>query len=153
MINRPLVGRQITLKLTTERLLNWPAFSQLSRQFTFFSDNRPTTSAIEARLLELEGVRSVTRRTGRAERDEHAEPVSSSEIEVTVKAGYDRAAVRAEIDEVIASIPGITTCGTWPVNGSEKPRSKSIRRAAVFTVTTASPASGAPSGPLEPIRP
>ena len=31
-------------------------------------------SAIEQQLLDVEGVKSVTRRTGRAERDEHAEP-------------------------------------------------------------------------------
>ncbi len=39
---------------------------------------------VESRLIEIEGAASVTRRTGRAERDEHAEPVSFSEIEVTV---------------------------------------------------------------------
>ena len=42
-------------------------------------------SAVEGRFLEIEGVRSVTRRTGRAERDEHAEPVSNSEIDVTIE--------------------------------------------------------------------
>lgn len=66
-------------------------------------------SAVEDQLLAIEGVRSVTRRTGRAERDEHAEPVSNSEIDVTVKDGYDSLAVREQISRILESVPGITT--------------------------------------------
>ena len=65
--------------------------------------------AIEDRILRVEGVRSVTRRTGRAERDEHAEPVSNSELEVTIAAGYRKEGVRASIEEVLAGVPGITS--------------------------------------------
>ena len=65
--------------------------------------------AIEARLLEVEGVRGVTRRTGRAERDEHAEPVSSSELDVTLDADADKERVRERIAEVIADVPGVST--------------------------------------------
>lgn len=64
---------------------------------------------VEQRLAEIEGVRTVARRTGRAERDEHAEPVSSSEIEVTVDPEYPREKVRAEIDKILASVPGLVT--------------------------------------------
>ncbi|MBZ0172378.1 MAG: efflux RND transporter permease subunit, partial [Phycisphaerales bacterium] len=70
---------------------------------------------VEKRLVAIEGVRSVSRRTGRAERDEHAEPVSNSEIEVTVDEGRDRDAVRRDIDEVLGSIPGITTMVGQPI--------------------------------------
>jgi CzcA family heavy metal efflux pump len=66
-------------------------------------------SAVEDQLLAIEGVKSVTRRTGRAERDEHAEPVSNSEIDVTVKPGYDSVAVRERISEVLERVPGVTT--------------------------------------------
>jgi CzcA family heavy metal efflux pump len=66
-------------------------------------------SAIEKQLLALEGVRSVTRRTGRAERDEHAEPVSNSEMDVTLKAGYDKDEVRTQVSEILERVPGITT--------------------------------------------
>lgn len=72
-------------------------------------------SAIEARLLDLEGVRSVTRRTGRAERDEHAEPVSNSEIDVTLEPGRDRDEVRARITAVLEQVPGITTNVGQPI--------------------------------------
>jgi len=65
-------------------------------------------AAVEKQLLLVEGVRSVTRRTGRAERDEHAEPVSNSEIEVTVKPGFDDVLVREQIEEILGSVPGIT---------------------------------------------
>jgi Cu/Ag efflux pump CusA len=65
--------------------------------------------AIEKQLLALEGVRSVTRRTGRAERDEHAEPVSNSEIDVTLKPGFDKETVRAQVSTILEQVPGITT--------------------------------------------
>ncbi len=86
--------------------------------FTVFLSAPPGTSlvasdrmasSVEKQLLEVEGVRSVTRRTGRAERDEHAEPVSNSEIEITVLPGYTKNEVRSDIRRVLDSVPGITT--------------------------------------------
>jgi CzcA family heavy metal efflux pump len=66
-------------------------------------------SAIEQQLLALDGVKSVTRRTGRAERDEHAEPVSNSEIDVTIKPGFENKEVRKKISAILEKVPGITT--------------------------------------------
>lgn len=92
--------------------------------FTVFLMAPPGTSldesdrlarGVEQQLTEIEGVRAVVRRTGRAERDEHAEPVSSSEIEVSVKQGYKKEEVRAEIDAVLKQIPGITTMIGQPI--------------------------------------
>ncbi|MCA8950307.1 MAG: efflux RND transporter permease subunit, partial [Planctomycetes bacterium] len=45
----------------------------------------------------------------------HAEPVSSSEVEVVVAPRYGKHAVRAEIDRVLASVPGITTQVGQPI--------------------------------------
>ncbi|MFN7743935.1 MAG: efflux RND transporter permease subunit, partial [Phycisphaerales bacterium] len=99
-----------------------PAFKEGT--FTVFLLAPPGTSlvesnrlavGVEAQFVQIEGVSSVTRRTGRAERDEHAEPVSSSEIEVTMKAGVDQDKVRAAIDRIIANIPGITTMVGQPI--------------------------------------
>ena len=92
--------------------------------FTVFVMAPPGTSleesdriaqGVEQRLAQLEGVRSVVRRTGRAERDEHAEPVSNSEIEVTVAPGYDKATVRGEIDVILEAVPGMTTTIGQPI--------------------------------------
>ncbi len=99
-----------------------PAFKEGT--FTVFLMAPPGTSlvesnrlaaGVEAQLGAIEGVSSVTRRTGRAERDEHAEPVSSSEIEVTMKPGVDQERVRGAIDRLIANIPGITTMVGQPI--------------------------------------
>lgn len=99
-----------------------PAFKEGT--FTVFLMAPPGTSllesnrvakGVETRLTEIEGVQSVTRRTGRAERDEHAEPVSSSEIEVTVREGADQERVRERIDAIIANIPGVTTMVGQPI--------------------------------------
>lgn len=63
--------------------------------------------AVDRQLVQVEGVRAVVRRTGRAERDEHAEPVSRSEIDVSLKPGVRREDVLTRIDGVLAKIPGI----------------------------------------------
>jgi CzcA family heavy metal efflux pump len=92
-----------------------PEFNEGS--FTVFVSSPPGTSlaesnrsamAIEKRLIALEGVRSVTRRTGRAERDEHAEPVSNSELEVLQGPGADAGKLRREIAAIAESVPGVT---------------------------------------------
>ena len=63
----------------------------------------------------IPGVRSVTRRTGRAERDEHAEPVSASEILVRVDLKKDPNSLRQAIESVIAQIPGVATMIGYPM--------------------------------------
>ena len=92
--------------------------------FTVFLMAPPGTSleesnrlaiGVETRMAEIEGVRSVVRRTGRAERDEHAEPVSSSEIEVTVKPGFEKHKIKGEIDKIIKAVPGVTTMIGQPI--------------------------------------
>jgi HME family heavy-metal exporter len=72
-------------------------------------------SSVESQILQTEGVRGVTRRTGRAERDEHAEPVSNSELEVTVEAGFEKDAVREQITAVLDRVPGITANVGQPI--------------------------------------
>jgi HME family heavy-metal exporter len=99
-----------------------PSFNEGT--FTVFLMAPPGTSlaesdrlarGVEQRLSQIDGVQSVTRRTGRAERDEHAEPVSSSEIEVTVLPDHRKEDVRAQIDAVIAGVPGVTTMVGQPI--------------------------------------
>ena len=92
-----------------------PEFNEGS--FTVFVSSPPGTSlgesnraaeAIEARLNKIEGVKSVTRRTGRAERDEHAEPVSNSELDILIEAGGDKTAIRKDIAAIATAVPGVT---------------------------------------------
>ncbi|GAB4546239.1 MAG: efflux RND transporter permease subunit [Phycisphaerales bacterium] len=99
-----------------------PSFNEGT--FTVFLFAPPGTSLVESdrlarnvesRLTQIEGAETVARRTGRAERDEHAEPVSNSEIEVTVSPDADRESVRAEIDAVLGAVPGITTMVGQPI--------------------------------------
>ncbi|MHC4661840.1 MAG: efflux RND transporter permease subunit [Planctomycetota bacterium] len=70
---------------------------------------------LEKSLSLIEGVRNVVRRSGRAEGDEHAHPVSTSEIEVTVEPGFTREELTLRIREKIKDIPGITTSVTQPI--------------------------------------
>ncbi len=63
----------------------------------------------------IPGIKSVTRKTGRAERDEHAEPVSASEILVRVDLKQDPNQLRKAIESVIAQIPGVATMIGYPM--------------------------------------
>src|SRR5690606_16470724 len=99
-----------------------PEFNEGS--FTVFVSSPPGTSlqesnrsalGIEQRLMELDGVLTVTRRTGRAERDEHAEPVSNSELDVALKPGADYVAVREAISQIASGVPGVTVQVGQPI--------------------------------------
>ena len=49
----------------------------------------------------------MTQRTGRAENDEHAEPVSASELVVRVDLNFDQRKIREDIRKVISGMPGM----------------------------------------------
>ncbi len=92
--------------------------------YTVFISTVPGTSLAETERLTqhaaqaiatLPGVKTVTRRTGRAERDEHAEPVSASEILVRVDLNRDQTQLRQEINRIITAIPGAATMIGYPM--------------------------------------
>ena len=98
-----------------------PAFKEGT--FTVMIMTPPGTSLIEsdrlvrgveARIAAIPGVRDVARRTGRAERDQHAEPPSTSEMNVTMEPG-SQDQVRVEIDKVLAQMPGVVTSVGQPI--------------------------------------
>lgn len=82
---------------------------------TSLAESDRLAGGIERQLMAVDGVHSVTRRTGRAERDEHAEPVSNSEIEVTVDADADQEAVREAIDRIVRNVPSISVMVGQPI--------------------------------------
>lgn len=64
-------------------------------------------AAVAERLLEIENVDSLVRRTGRAELDEHAMTVNVSEMVLEIAPGADREATLDEIREALTEIPGV----------------------------------------------
>lgn len=71
----------------------------------------------ERRLLAVDGVASTGRRTGRAERDEHAEGVHSNEIEVEINETPDRSqeAILADLRTALAGLPGASVSIGRPI--------------------------------------
>jgi CzcA family heavy metal efflux pump len=63
--------------------------------------------AIERILLGTPEVVSTTRRTGRAEQDEHAAGVNTSELEVVLRPGREHAVVMDEIRQNLGHLPGV----------------------------------------------
>ncbi len=71
----------------------------------------------EKLLLQVPEVRYVSRRTGRAELDEHAEPPANSEIEVDIKpSDRSRAAVLADIRQKLDQLRGVTVNIGQPIS-------------------------------------
>lgn len=79
--------------------------------------NRIGTMA-EVLLLKVPEVQYVSRRTGRAELDEHVEPVSNSEIEVELKkdTGRNREEVLADIREKLSVLNGVSVNIGQPIS-------------------------------------
>ena len=76
---------------------------------TSLSESARVTRNIERQVMEIPGVIAVTRRTGRAERDEHAEPVSASDIDVRLAADADMDDVRRRLVALFRATPGVTS--------------------------------------------
>jgi CzcA family heavy metal efflux pump len=89
--------------------LNLPAGSSLP-------ESNRLAYHIEQRILKIPGVATVTRRTGRAENDEHAEPVSASELDVRLQADVDLAATRQQLTQLFRAIPGVTAQLGGPIS-------------------------------------
>ncbi len=72
---------------------------------------------VEQRLQQLPDIRTFLRRTGRAELDEHAVPVSSSEFIATLDPDSPRSReeILAAIRESLADVPGIVTSVEQPL--------------------------------------
>ena len=73
------------------------------------------SEACGAAIRTIPGVLSVTRRTGRAERDQHAEPVSSSEYVVRLDRAGNPDAVRDEIRRRLGGVPGCSAMVGFPI--------------------------------------
>ena len=92
--------------------------------FTVFLSTPPGTSLAEterisdhaaAMIRQLPGVESVLRRTGRAERDQHAEPPSTTEFTVRVDMRADADLVRDRIRARLADLPGVSSMVGYPI--------------------------------------
>ncbi len=72
------------------------------------ADSARMGATAEQLILAVDGVKSVSRRTGRAELDEHAEGVHSNELDVRLQPGlsaHERDEVSANIRKVLAPLP------------------------------------------------
>lgn len=109
----PLMGREF-LPPFNEGALNINA--SLPPGSSLQESNR-IGSIIEAALHDVPEVVSTTRRTGRAELDEHAAGVNTSEIEVVTKEG-DRphSEMMEEVRQKLARIPGVTAEVGQPIS-------------------------------------
>lgn len=71
----------------------------------------------EEKLLEIKGVKSVQRRTGRGELDEHAQPVNAGEIEVVIDINeLDREVAMEEARHALADIAGVQFTVGQPIS-------------------------------------
>ena len=92
--------------------------------YTLFVNCVPGTSLEETERIsrqvmkqvqQIEGVKTVTQRTGRAENDEHAEPVSASELVVRVDLSKDQRRMREQFKEAMRGIPGVSGMVGFPI--------------------------------------
>ncbi len=71
---------------------------------------------VEAALLEFPEVVSTSRRTGRAEKDEHVQGVNASEMEVVLRPGRPKEELLEEMRRSVSLIPGVQVSFGQPIS-------------------------------------
>ncbi len=71
---------------------------------------------VEQALLAFPEVASTSRRTGRAERDEHVQGVNASEMEVVLRPGRNKEQLLAEMRKAVATLPGAEVSFGQPIS-------------------------------------
>ncbi len=71
---------------------------------------------VEKTLLAFPEVVSTSRRTGRAEKDEHVQGVNASEMEVVLKPGRPKPELLAEMRRAVGLIPGVSASFGQPIS-------------------------------------
>ncbi len=71
---------------------------------------------VERALLDFPEVVSTSRRTGRAERDEHVQGVNASEMEVVLREGRPKDELLGEMRRAVATIPGVAVTFGQPIS-------------------------------------
>ncbi|MFK8115453.1 MAG: efflux RND transporter permease subunit [Rubripirellula sp.] len=71
--------------------------------------------SVQQRLMQIESVQSIVRRTGRAELDEHAEGVNVTELVLEMTEGADREKTIDEIRHTMEEIPGVVSSTEQPL--------------------------------------
>ncbi len=83
---------------------------------TPLSDADDLGREVEQALLTFPEVVSTSRRTGRAEHDEHVQGVNASEMEVVLRAGRPKAELLAQMRRAVAQIPGVSASFGQPIS-------------------------------------
>ena len=71
---------------------------------------------VEETLLKFPEVVSTSRRTGRAEKDEHVQGVNASEMEVVLRRGRPKAELLSAMRRAVATIPGVSVSFGQPIS-------------------------------------
>ena len=82
---------------------------------TSLDESERVSENVAAEIAKIDGVLTVTRRTGRAERDQHAEPVSASELIVRVDMTRPQDELKAKMNAVVKSVPGASGMIGYPI--------------------------------------
>lgn len=82
---------------------------------TSLDESERVSEKVAEEIRKIEGVLSVTRRTGRAERDQHAEPVSASELIVRVDLTQAQEALKAKMNAIVKAVPGASGMIGYPI--------------------------------------
>ena len=83
---------------------------------TSLDDSDALGLAVEEALLAFPEVVSTSRRTGRAERDEHVQGANASEMEVVLRPGRPKPELLAEMRRAVATIPGVVVSFGQPIS-------------------------------------